>query len=500
MGTRTLLSAIAGKFTARVSPGRLQRRQFFDTFDWRLYHKNLILLHDGEEYRLADLRTNGPVQSFRAPGGLKFWWDWPEGIFRDRLRDILEARAVLPLGEMEIRVRTVSILNSNEKTVVRARIEEGRGLNTKHDTGRIRTVKIVPLKGYGKDEQALSSFLEKLGLSPAAKNSIDIVAEANGRRPGDYSSKLNLELEHSMTGQEAAGVIFRRLLAVMECNVRGILEDIDTEFLHDFRVAVRRTRSGLSQIKGVLPKAISDRYGIEFADVGRGTSRLRDLDVYLLNRDRFLAMLSGDLAPALDPFFEELASERSKEHDSVVRLLSGARYKELVKNWKAVLARCGSPELEAERARAAVGETAGRMITRRYRRVLDRGSRIDKQSPDTDLHTLRISCKKLRYLLEFFASLYPAGKMQRLIKQLKKLQDNLGEFNDLSVQQADLRAFLEMPSARRESATSAAIGTLIARLEDRRHQVRGEFADVFRKFASPENADDYRKLFRIKRG
>ena len=57
---------------------------------------------------------------------------------------------------------------------------------------------------------------------------------------------------------------------------------------------------------------------------------------------------------------------------------------------------------------------------------------------DEDLHNLRIDCKKLRYLLEFFTSLFPKTQMKLLIKQLKQLQDNLGDFNDLSVQQARL--------------------------------------------------------------
>jgi CHAD domain-containing protein len=329
-------------------------------------------------------------------------------------------------------------------------------------------------------------------------NTVDIIARANGRTPGDYTSKLKLQLMRSMTGQEATGAIYRYLLDIIERNVPGVKEDIDTEFLHDFRVAVRRTRSALSQIKGILPKAVVDQYGVEFAEVGRTTNRLRDLDVYLLSADRYRAMLSEDLAPALDPLFAELAAERKQEHASVVRMLTGRRYKTLVKKWKETLEQFGSPTLDAKRAGAPVCDVAERMIFRRYSRVMAAGGRITDSSPDADYHQLRISCKKLRYLLEFFASLYTPDKIGQLIKQLKKLQDNLGEFNDLSVQRADLKSFLDKTAAQKSTVTSAAIGALIAKLENRQREVRREFADVFHVFASSDNVKRFRKLFHIK--
>ncbi len=42
-------------------------------------------------------------------------------------------------------------------------------------------------------------------------------------------------------------------LSIMEATVDGITADLDTEFLHDFRVAVRRTRSVLKLLGDVLP-------------------------------------------------------------------------------------------------------------------------------------------------------------------------------------------------------------------------------------------------------
>ena len=48
-------------------------------------------------------------------------------------------------------------------------------------------------------------------------------------------------------------------LGEMEANVEGIIADIDTEYLHNFRVAVRRTRSVLKLLGDVLPEGLAAR-------------------------------------------------------------------------------------------------------------------------------------------------------------------------------------------------------------------------------------------------
>ena len=67
------------------------------------------------------------------------------------------------------------------------------------------------------------------------------------------------------------------------------------------------------------------------------------------------------------------------------------------------------------------------------------GQAIDDDSPAEDLHELRKVGKELRYLLEFFASLYPAEVVKPFVKSLKGLQDQLGRFQDREVQANALR-------------------------------------------------------------
>ena len=49
------------------------------------------------------------------------------------------------------------------------------------------------------------------------------------------------------------------------------------------------------------------------------------------------------------------------------------------------------------------------------------------------LHALRILAKKLRYSAEFFAALYDRKKAQSYLAALSKVQEVLGQINDVAV-------------------------------------------------------------------
>jgi CHAD domain-containing protein len=135
---------------------------------------------------------------------------------------------------------------------------------------------------------------------------------------------------------------------------------------------------------------------------------------------------------------------------------------------------------------------AAKAIKKRFRKLIAQGEKLGSDSPPTMLHALRIEAKKLRYLLEFFHSLFPPEEVDLLIRHMKKLQNNLGDFNDLSVQQAMLGTF-RSPGRKEEPqlnlAIAAALGGLVTRLFERQQQVRSEFEAIFDDFACVENRE-----------
>jgi len=303
-----------------------------------------------------------------------------------------------------------------------------------------------------------------------------------------------------MRSDEATKNILRYLLQIMKINEANLEKDLDTEFLHDFRVAIRRTRSALGQIKSVFPQNTTRQFKKDFSVVGKFSNQLRDLDVYLLKEDVFKAMLPPVLRDDIDPLFDYLRKNRSKALQKVIRGLKSKKYAQIMQDWEAFLDEpVQNPPLTSN-ADVPVISLARKRIFKQYRRIVKNGSRILDDTEDEKLHALRIACKKLRYLMEFFSSLFPRKKIKILIAQLKTLQDNLGDFNDLCVQEKYLLNIAEeLPATgQQHKKVLVAIGSLIGILDREKQIIKDAFAKTFTDYASPLNKRAFKELFASK--
>lgn len=489
---------ISKNFSIKNESSIHRRQLFFDSFDWRLFDAGLLLIKEKNDLMLCSLKTELPTEkvTIRSQIQPKFWWDFPDGSLKDILKKSLDVRALIPLVEIENNIIPFRILNKDEKTVLRFQFEDIHLVQKKQKKNLIDCIKLLPVRGYAQEFLKFKNWLEEFGVNQQAKPIFFLALDAVGKQPGDYSSKLNFTLLPDMTAREATRVILKFLLQVVQQNVAGIRADIDIEFLHDFRVAIRRTRSALSQIKGVFPKEIRDRFKDDFALLQKKTNQMRDLDVYLLNKAKYQQMLPDHLRPGLEPLFEQLQSERMKEHKNIIKAFGDIFSKKLIQQWHSFL---NSMEdlPETKNSNKPTIHIAKKFILKKYQQVIEIGNQIQDDSPTTQLHQLRIECKKLRYLLEFFASLFPEEEISLLVKQLKKLQDNLGDFNDLSVQQKSLKKYLESlaPENIDSQKTASAIGGLIASLYQQQQNVRKAFAQTFAEFSGQDNEKIYQRLF-----
>ena len=477
------------------------RRLWLDTFDWRLYRSGLTLEQissrgstdltlTGRDGAIlaADHGGNGPL---KWPGGLDVL---PLGPLRDQLGPVVGVRALLPVARAVSSVRESRVLNSDDKTI--ARITVDRMAVTYPAAGSAPPrVAVTALRGY--QPQALR-MVEQLaavpGVGDGSASGLEVALAAVGRRPGDYSGKINVRLTPRMPASAAMAMVLTALLDTLEANVNGTVRDIDTEFLHDLRIAVRRTRSALKLAGDALPDGVAGRFRPEFKWLGDLTTPTRDLDVYLLGFPDMAASLVAATAEELEPFHDYLRRSRVAERRVLVRGLRSARFARLSVQWREALTATA-----AARTRPSVARLAASRIARAHRRVLRDGNAITATSPPESLHELRKRCKELRYLLEFFGSLYDPGEQWRAVRELKALQDCLGEFQDTQVQHEELRTFADQMMAERAApaATLLAMGEIAAGLITRQRQARNEFAGRFRDFASPASQDRIRTLIGI---
>jgi len=498
-----LLHILQKSINAVSTPPQLLQRTCYDTFDWRVYGSKAVLEAEinGKQHALSwraldDAGQRLHVALTRAP---RFASDIPPGQLRDKLAPVLEMRELLPLVNISSRIHTLRVLDKIEKTVARILIEENRIRRRKggKTVAQDNRVIVLPVKGYQKAFSKVVKTFADMNLQPAVEDLMLKALAVTGQQPGTYSSKLDLQLDPGMRADQATRSILLRLLDIIEENEAGTRRGTDTEFLHDFRVAVRRTRSALTQIKGVLPAPVLNRYKREFAWLGQITTPSRDLDVYLLQFDDYKRSLPESAQADIEPLRKFLRRHQAMEHKTLVKRLNSIRYQRLKQNWRKFLMQPVSERSTLANAQRPVIEVACKRIWRVYRRILKEGRAITPDSPAEDLHELRKTGKKLRYLMEFFQSLFPDSEIKALIKVLKQLQDNLGDFQDYEVQVMTLRQFSRQMVIEdaAPAETLLAMGMLIEGLERRQQAAHEEFAARFAEFERQENREHFRQLF-----
>ncbi|MCP4630896.1 MAG: CHAD domain-containing protein [bacterium] len=493
-----LISELADQYAIKKEPAISESFAIYDTFDWRLFNKSLVLYGSGNKLFLRKLAKSEIIHTIEITSLPVFTWDFPDGKLKKQLVSIIKMRALLKLVEVHCRSTTYRILNQDEKTVARLADEEILPSREKDAPALAAHLWLKPVKGYSKYSQNLAKRFEEAGFRISKKEDIYFKAlEVVDKKPGSYSAKLNIQLDPDMRADDATKLILYFLLQVMRINEVNIEKDLDTEFLHDFRVAIRRTRSALGQIKNVFPIGSTNRFKKDFAFAGKLSNQLRDLDVYLLKKDTYKASLPLVLRNDIDPLFEYLRKKRAKALQNVVRGLKSKKYVKILQDWEAFLSKPRQDTATASNAELPIADLARNRIYKKYRSVVKAGNLIIENTEDEMLHVLRIQCKKLRYLMEFFSSLFPRKKINVLIEQLKKLQDNLGDFNDLCVQEEYLLNITrKLPATHQQlKKTLVAIGSLIGTLDRERQAVKDAFAKTFTDFASPSNRKLFRELF-----
>jgi CHAD domain-containing protein len=498
---KQFIRQLADQYTIKKEPTVDERLRIYDTFDWRLFNKALILYSAGNRLFLRKLAKSEILHSVEFSKVPVFIQDFHAGEFKKQLAPIIKMRALLQLVELQSRSTPYRILNSDQKTVARLVFEEIRPPRKRSTPASANHLWLKPVKGYPKYARNLAKRIEAAGFTRGKAEDIYFEALAVvDKTPGSYSTKMNIRLDPAMRSDQAAKVVLRFLLNVMRINEAVFEKDLDTEVLHDFRVALRRTRSALAQIKNVFPTRTTSRFKKNFAYVGKRSNALRDLDVYLLNQDAYKAMLPAAVRDDINPLFRHLRKKRAKAFQHVMRGLKSKKYATLMKDWEAFLNQPPPDSATALNAELPVIELARQSIYKKSLGVVKTGNKILANNENETLHALRIECKKLRYLMEFFASLFPRKKMNALIAQLKNLQDNLGDFNDLCVQQEYLlHIAAELPAGQRHiQKTLVAIGSLIEALDREKHDVREAFAKTFTDFAAPAIQKLFQALFSSK--
>ncbi len=433
----------------------------------------------------------------RVQAPVDFACNLPRGPLRDNLEPVIAGRRLLPQVEVEIQGRMLDVLDDDRKTVARIRIEMARARTQVSLWKRIPTlVTLKALRGY---DAAYERLLRIIESRPGLKRSTDglqaIVLQVLGTSPPCDTSQFSVELERSVRADDGARQIHSALLDIMVANEPGMRADLDPEFLHNYRVALRRTRSLLGQIKSVFPEEAVTHFRTEFRWLAQATSIKRDLDVLMLSLRRMSNSLPADDLATLLAF---LSRKQVHAQRLLEPLLESNRYRDLLASWRSFLqdAPTGDPEPE-NAARSLIDVTSGHIL-RLHSRLFYQAIAIHTETPAEAIHEVRIQANKLRYLLDATLSLYDRRDLDRIIDSLARMQSVLGDFNDAQVQERNLRisgqALLEAGEG--EPRVLLTVRHLAEDAHNRAVSLRSKVDRELSRFCQDDIRTDFRRLFK----
>jgi CHAD domain-containing protein len=493
LSAQHVAAALAG---AGYEAGALRRteRTLLDTFDGRLHAAGLRLEvnSDGGALRLT-VTDGGPAPASVTVDRLpKTAGDLPAGPLRARLTGVLEPRALLPLVTVSSGYLRAVRRDAGGKVVVGVDIHDGITRAPGVPLSVPWSATVVAYEGYAKAAAQAARLLASLGVTDQ-RDPLALAAEEAGVDLRGFQDSPTVTLDPGEPAHEGYRRVLANLAATIEANRQGTIDDVDSEFLHDLRIAVRRSRSVLSHAKGVLPAAGRERFGEEFRWLGATTSPLRDADVYLIEWPGYVAPLDAESAGALTPLLDHIRARREAERAMLVEALGSDRYRALMTAWSGWLAAADDPPAKGRRR---LGTVVASRIVDAQDRLLARGRSIGPTTAAEELHELRKDAKRLRYLLECFGGLLPAARRKPFVQRLKALQDNLGEHQDTEIHTAQLKAMSQelQGGAGVTTATLLAMGRLTEIFEQRRQQARAEFAGRFAAYDTKPTARALRTL------
>jgi CHAD domain-containing protein len=455
------------------------------------------LLHDIDEAggkARHDVSGARRIRSIRIPGLSAAWQELVAQAvsLHSKGSDVAGFLARLAKGEdptLELTGRVAAIL----------RVADGLDHARQQDT-RIaailddgQAVEILLAPSPGAEENARFAMLKADLWNRLALRPIRQIAVAAGVVP-----RAEL-VSPSQPARVAARRILQRQIEQFASRQYGAACHADAEYIHEMRVAIRRLRSAgeaLGKLLGAPLKKASDKLCVLAGPLGK----VRDTDVFL----EYLQDYARQAPPAHRRTLRALALGRRRGLLAERRELEAGLARPGVRQTLSRLRRelasgAGAPSPGAapsrRRGRAALPawREARRSLLRHLDDVLSHGRRLKKLSPRKQ-HLLRIDCKRLRYLAEFFQSFY-GRSFQDLIRTTVQLQDLLGTIHDSYVY-AD---WLQEATRRLPGEGGEAALALLDHLRRQREESLDKAGPVWRSFTGRRSRKRLMRIIRSPR-
>ncbi|GLS40905.1 inorganic triphosphatase [Mesorhizobium tianshanense] len=405
-----------------------------------------------------------------APGGRACLEAIPDASVREEVLHRINGDPLLPVCETVIK-RSASELSLEDGTRAELAVDVGQ-IHAGERSADLREVEIELLEGSPAGLFEIAHVLFPDGglrfsrLSKAARGYL-LAEEGRIDLPLAPRNAEDVALDAAEIAEHAARNILRECLDQIATNVVVVRKLDDSEGPHQLRIGLRRLRSVFSVYAPVLESPEMARLNDEARWLGQEVGSLRDLDVVANDIVQREAGTHPD-EPGLAALSSTLSRQAVEVRQRLRKLLAGARVQAFLIDLARFVETRGwlVPQDFGQTARLAtpVTELAGQALGKRWKKVGKRARKLNTLTVE-QRHKLRKELKKLRYAVEFFASLFASKRVDPFLKRLKKLQTVFGDLNDAATVKAMLTG-AEAPGAG-DPAAQRATGWVIGASQTR---------------------------------
>jgi len=235
-----------------------------------------------------------------------------------------------------------------------------------------------------------------------------------------------VKLAHGVDGPALMRALLQSALDQVLANVSDIAEGVTAaETIHQARVGLRRLRTVLREL-AVLSPAITPEWDGVLAATFAKLGQRRDDEV-----------VAAAVRPLLQAASAPTLSWQARASADPVQAVRAVSF-QLTLVAILALAHAGA-ERFAPLSPAATRDWLAKRLNDLHHKVAQDGRRFEKLALE-DQHRVRKRLKRLRYLAELTADLWPQDAVRRYLKGMAAAQDALGHHNDVAVAAATFRA------------------------------------------------------------
>lgn len=467
---------------------------YFDTEDFRLRGNDLVLRvrHVGDR-RIQTLKTIGRAQANlleRSEWEAEIAGDAPEALPLKGAAELLPipggrlVRSLHPIFTTEVK-RTTYLLGSDGWEVELA-LDEGEligpegsspiveaELELKKGQPRILFDLARDLLADGADGRGAPEA--RISITSKSERGYALLAGAGlpprRARPPVYPQGATIA--------QAFQSIARACATQLLVNQDVLFTTRNPEAVHQMRVALRRLVSGIRLFADFLETPETHALRDELRWLQGFLGPARDAEVFVTD---ILDPLAAEMGEEIgyQALCADFAERRRETLEAAVVALAEPRFTSLALSLGAWIE--GGDWLmpvdadHRDRLNSPARDYAVAVLDRLDRRVR-RSLRHLVELPPEERHRTRIRVKRLRYAIDFLAGLFPDRKSRRLLVTLGRLQDRLGQLNDIATAARLLREHTSRhgDQGRTWAAGQIAgwhagrVGDLLAAAEDGRH-------------------------------